>query len=205
MTAPSTGWRDLANEDKMVAWADGSLHHPAGGHHQETDPAIAELTGDARLPAEADDQEVADKRLKLAANTAAKMMRAAHHAQAALNRSRLFECEGLPADPITKRDGVALQILKRLAAQVRKLEESPLDEDQGETELERQVKIAQILTMMTKQQAVMEQNINKAVGLSTRASQEAAKLQLAMKVHKDKMDLAKGGLDAAEVERIADA
>jgi hypothetical protein len=168
------------------------------------DPTLSQLSGDSRLPADPDDQDLADKRLKLAANTAAKMMRAAHQAQSALNRSRLFGCDSLPADPITHRDGVALQILKRLAAQVRKLEDAPLDEEQGETELERQVKIAQILAMMTKQQAVMEQNINKAVGLSTRASQEAAKLQFAMRAHKDKMELARGGLDAAEVERIAD-
>jgi hypothetical protein len=50
----------------------------------------------------------------------------------------------------------------------------------------------------------MEQNINKAVGLSTRAFQEAAKLDFAKQSHKDKMELARGGLDAAEVERIAD-
>ena len=166
------------------------------------DPVLPQLTPDARLPRDAD---TPTKRLDLAANTAAKMMRAAHQAQKALNSARLFDCGDLPAEPITHRDGVSIQILKRLAAQVRKLEATPLDEEQGETELEREVKIAQILAMMTKQQSVMEQNINKAVGLSTRASQEAAKLQFAMKAHEDKMSLAKGGLDAAEVERIADA
>lgn len=189
----------------QVMWADGSLHPPAGGHHKETDPIAADLSGDSRLPAEPDDQHLTDKRLKLAATTAAKMMRSAYQAQTALNKARLFGCDNLPADPITARDGVSLQILKRLAAQVRKLEDTPLDVDQGETELEREVKIAQILAMMTKQQAVMEQNINKAVGLSTRACQEAAKLDFAKQSHKDKMELAKGGLDAAEVERIANS
>lgn len=189
--------------DNQVLWRDGSLHAPAGGHHKETDPLISDLSGDARLPAEPDDQAIADKRLKLQADTAAKMMRSAHQAQKALNSARLFDCGDLPADPITHHDGVSLQILKRLAAQVKRLESTPLNEEQGETELEREVKIAQILAMMTKQQAVMEQNINKAVGLSTRASQEAAKLQFAIRAHKEKM--AKRGLDAAEVERIADA
>lgn len=193
-------------DPSLVTWADGSLHAPAGGHHVETDPAISAITGDARLPVvdpEDDEQETILKRLALQANTSAKMMRAAHHAQTALNRSRLFECEGVPADPITSRDGVALQILKRLAAQVRKLESVPLEE--GETELEREAKIAQILGQMTKQEAVMEAAIAKAVQISTRAQQEAAKLQFAMRAHKDKMDRLGGGLDAAEVERIADA
>ena len=182
-----------------VVWADGSIHAPPGGCHQETDPDIIALTPDARLPQEPDDGELIEKRLRLQASTAAKMMRAAHQAQKALNSARLFECEGTPAEPITHRDGVAIQILKRLAQQVRKLEETPLGDD--ESELDREVKIAQILSQMTKQQAVMEQSIAKAVGLSTKAQQEAAKLQFAMKVHKDKM--AGGGLDAAEVERIA--
>lgn len=187
----------------LVAWADGTLHPPAGGHYTEDDPVVADLSGDARLPAEPDDGALIEKRLKLQANTAAKMMRAAHQAQSALNRSRLFECEGLPADPITSRDGVALQILKRLAAQVKRLESVPLEE--GETELEREAKIAQILGQMTKQEAVMEQAIAKAVQISTKAQQEAAKLQFAMKAHKDKMDRLGGGLDPAEVDRIADA
>ena len=191
-------------DPSLIAWADGSLHTPAGGHHKEADPLVAELSGDARPPAEPDDQDLAEKRLKLAANTAAKMMRAAHQAQTALNRARLFDCGDLPAEPISHRDGVALQILKRLAAQVKKLEDTPLDAEQGETELEREVKIAQILAMMTKQQSVMEQNINKAVGLSTRASQEAAKLQFAMKAHRDKMELLRDDVSAVDVDRIAD-
>lgn len=190
-------------DPNLIEWADGSLHYPAGGQHKETDPVIADLSGDARLPAEPDDEALIEKRLKLQASTAAKMMRAAHQAQQALNRSRLFGADGLPADPISSRDGVALQILKRLAMQVKRLEEAPLDE--GETELEREIKIAQVLNQMTKQEAVMEAAIAKAVGLSTRAQQEAAKLQFQMRAHRDKMDIARGGMDAAEVERIADA
>ena len=170
------------------------------------DPTIAALSGDARLPQPDDgdtEQQIILKRLSLQANTSAKMMRAAHQAQTALNRAHLFECEGTPADPIAKRDGVALQILKRLAAQVKRLEAVPLEE--GETELEREAKIAQILGQMTKQEAVMETAIAKAVQISTKAQQEAAKLQFAMRAHKDKMDRLGGGLDAAEVDRIADA
>lgn len=191
----------------MIQWADGSWHHPSGGHHKESDPLISQLSTDARLPSEPDDQDLIEKRLALQANTSAKFMRAAHQAQHALLRTKLFPCmdangKTVPADPITSRDPVPLQILKRLAKQVQELEGTPLEE--GETELERGVKIAQVLSLMSKQEAIMEQNINKAVGLGTRANQEAAKLQFAMRAHKEKMDLAKGGLDAAEVERIAD-
>lgn len=198
-------------DPSMVQWADGTLHHPAGGVSPErladaADPVLSDLTGDARLPQAAD---TAVKRMDLAANTAAKMMRAAHQAQTALNRARLFECyddngQIVQPDRLTSRDGVALQILKRLARQVEKLETTPLDEDQGETELERGVRIASVLSQMTKQQAVMEQSITKAVGMSTRASQEAAKLSFQMQAHRDKMALAEGGMSAAEVERIAD-
>lgn len=188
----------------LVQWADGSLHAPAGGHHKETDETVAELSADARLPS---DVTTTQKRLDLAATTAAKMMRAAHQAQSALNRAHLFPCqdeEGRPvaADPVSHRDGVALQILKRLARQVEALESVPLEE--GETELERGVKIAQILNQMTKQQAVMEQSISKAVGISTRASQEAAKLSFQMQAHREKMEAQKDKLTAAEVEGIAD-
>jgi len=165
------------------------------------DPTIASLTGDARLPSEPDDNALIEKRLKLQANTAAKMMRAAHQAQAALNKARLFECEGVSPDPITSRDGVALQILKRLAQQVKRLESTPLEE--GETELEREVKIAQVLNQMTKQEAVMEAAVAKAVQISTKAQQEAAKLQFQMKAHKDKMEAMKDDLTAADIERIA--
>lgn len=200
------------SDPELVVWADGSLHHPAGGISPELqtdarDPVISELTGDARLPQVTED--VFQRRQELAATTAAKMMRAAHQAQTALNRSHLFACDGadgkpvLP-DPITFRDGVAIQILKRLAAQVRKLEDVPLGDD--ETELDREVKIAHILSQMTKQQAAMEQAVSKAVGCSTKAIQEAAKLQFAMKRHQDKMALAADrAMDAAEVEKIADA
>ena len=197
-------------DPSLVEWADGSLHHPAGGHHKESDPLISQLSVDARLPQEQDGDEQAriEKRLKLQADTSAKFMRAAHQAQTHLLRTRLFPCQdadgnNVPADPITSRDPVSLQILKRLAKQVQTLENTPLEED--ETELERGVKIGQILSLMSKQEAIMEQNINKAVGLGTRANQEAAKLQFAMKAHKEKMEAARGGLDAAEVERIADA
>ncbi len=167
-------------------------------------PAIAELSSDARLPSDA---VTTQKRLDLAATTAAKMMRAAHQAQTALNRAHLFPCtddsgKPVPADPIAYRDGVALQILKRLARQVELLESVPLEE--GETELERGVKIAAILNQMTKQQAVMEQAISKAVGISTRASQEAAKLSFQMQAHKEKMAKLEDKMTAAEVEGIAD-
>lgn len=192
-----------------ILWADGSLHPPAGGHHKESDPLISQLSTDARLPAEPDDQDLIEKRLALQANTSAKFMRAAHQAQTSLLRTRLFPCQDaegnvVPADPITSRDPVPLQILKRLAKQIKELEDTPLDDEQGETELDRNVKIAQVLSLMSKQEAIMEQNINKAVGLGTRANQEAAKLQFAMRAHKDKMDRADGGLSAAEVEKIAD-
>lgn len=171
------------------------------------DPIISDLDNDARLPQET--QDVLEKRLELAATTAAKMMRAAHHGQSALNRARLFPCEDkdgkeIAPDPITYRDGTSIQILKKLAKQVKLLEETELGED--ETELERNVKIANILSQMTKQQATMEQNIAKAVGLSTKAQQEAAKLQFAMQAHRDKMELVKDkDMTAAEIERIADA
>lgn len=192
----------------MVEWADGSLHAPAGGHHQETDPAVVELSTDSRLPqTEADGQELIQERLRLTVETAAKMMRAAHQGQKALNTAILFPCQGkdgpVPAEPISWRDGASVQILKRLAAQVQKLEDCPLGED--ETELDREVKIAQILTMMTKQQATMEQAIAKAVGMSSRASQQAAELTFKMRAHQDKMRrLDEGQITAATIEAIAD-
>lgn len=193
----------------MVQWADGTLHHPAGGHHDEVDPLV--LTKDARLPQEdpqQDPQELIQERLKLTVDTAAKMMRAAHQGQRALNSAILFPCRDkdghtVPPEPISWRDGASVQILKRLAAQVAKLESCPLEE--GESELDREVKIAQILTMMTKQQAAMEQSIAKAVGMSSRASQQAAELTFKMRAHQDKMRLAGEDLSAADVERIADA
>lgn len=197
-----------------VRWADGSLHAPAGGHHQETDPVAAELDADSRLPAQSESQTPDQKlqeRLTLTVDTAAKMMRAAKHGQTALNSAILFECRDrngqiVQPEPITWRDGTSVQILKRLAAQVRKLEETPLDEEQGETELDRQVRIAQILTMMTKQQAAMEQSIAKAVGMSTKASQQAAELSFKMRAHADKMAVLKDREPTAiEIERIADA
>lgn len=207
-------WESLAMPDPtMVQWADGSLHHPSGGKHQETDELVADLSSDARLPRQSDeltDEQKLQERLKDTVDTAGKMMRAAKHGQSALSNARLFDCldkdgKPLPAEPISWRDGAAVQILKRLAAQVRKLELTPLDEEQGETELDREVKIAQILTMMTKQQAAMELSIAKAVGLSTKASQQAAELSFKIRAHQDKMSLLKDKeLSAAEVEKIAD-
>lgn len=203
----------MSEEGRTVPWADGSLHFPAGGIDPEriadaANPDLAELTGDARLPPEPNEQGVIESRLKLQALTAAKMMRAAHQAQKALNLAKLFPCQDgdgkpVPADPLTHRDGVSLQILKRLAAQVEKLSLVDLGED--ETELDREVKIAQILSLMTRQQGVMELAVAKAVQLSTKAAQEASKLQFDMKRHQDKMNLAlKGPMNAADVERIAD-
>lgn len=201
-------------DPSMVQWADGSWHHPAGGFHKETDEVVADLSADARLPRQSDeltDEEKLQERLKDTVDTAGKMMRAARQGQQALSAAVLFECvdkDGKPVrpEPISHRDGVAIQILKRLAAQVRKLEDTPLDEEQGETELDREVKIAQILTMMTKQQVAMEQSIAKAVGMSTRASQQAAELSFKIRAHQDKMSLLKDReLTAAEVEKIADA
>jgi hypothetical protein len=135
------------------------------------------------------------------------MMRAAFHGQIALNKAHLFEClaeDGsvIKPDPITWKDGVAIQILKRLAAQVKKLEEVELGDE--ETQLDREVKIATILSAMTKHQSIMEQQVAKAVGLSTKAQQEAAKLQHSMRMHKDKMDLLRDSeMNAVDVERIA--
>jgi len=193
-------------DPSLVAWADGTLHAPAGGQHKESDPVVAELSGDARLPS---DLTSAQKRLDLAANTAAKMMRAAHQAQTALNKVHLFDCRDadgttVRADPLSARDGVALQVLKRLARAVERLELCPLEE--GETELDRAAKVTAALSQMTKHQAVMEQSIAKAVGMSTRASQEAAKLQFAMRAHEDKMALAKdGAMTAIDIEKIANS
>lgn len=174
---------------------------------------VADLTPDARLPRQSDeltDEEKLQERLKDTVDTAGKMMRAARQGQQALSAAVLFACvdkDGKPVkpEPISHRDGVAIQILKRLAAQVRKLEETPLDEEQGETELDREVKIAQILTMMTKQQVAMEQSIAKAVGMSTRASQQAAELSFKIRAHQDKMSLLKDKeMSAIDIERIAD-
>lgn len=200
-------------DPSLVQWADGTWHLPSGGQHRETDEVIADLTPDARLPRQSDeltDEEKLQQRLKDTVDTAGKMMRAARQGQQMLSAAVLFECvdkDGKPVkpEPISHRDGVAIQILKRLAAQVRKLEETPLDEEQGETELDREVKIAQILTMMTKQQVAMEQSIAKAVGMSTRASQQAAELSFKMRAHQDKMSLLKDkDVNAIEIERIAD-
>ena len=166
------------------------------------------LSGDSRIPRLSEGQSPLSQRLELSAATAAKMMRAAFHGQIALNKSHLFECLDengniVKADPIVAKDGVSIQILKRLAAQVKKLEDVHLDE--GETELEREVKIATILSQMTKQQAVMEQMVAKAVGLSTKAQQEASKLQFGMRVHKDKMDMLRDNdMNSADVDAIAD-
>ena len=192
----------MPDQTKTIQWADGTLHAPAGGHHKETDSTISELSTDTRLPQEAN---TAQKRLDVAATTAAKMMRAAYHAQNALNKVQLFNWDGITADKITSRDGVALQILKRLARAVEDLQNTPLDEDQGETELDRAAKVTAALSQMTKHQAMMEQSISKAVGLSTRASQEAAKLQHQINAHRDKMSLLKDkDVTAIDIERIAD-
>ncbi len=196
-------------DPSLVEWADGSLHHPAGGQHRETDPVALELSQDSRLPqSDAEGQDLIQERLRLTVDTAAKMMRAAHQGQRALNTAILFPCldkEGktIQPEPISFRDGASVQILKRLAAQVRKLEDCPLGDD--ETDLDREVKIAQILTMMTKQQAAMEQNIAKAVGMSSRASQQAAELTFKMRAHQDKMRrLDDSQINAATIEAIAD-
>lgn len=175
------------------------------------DPLIADLTGDARLPkedADASDLQLLQERVKLSVNTGAKMMRAAHHAQTALNQAVLFECvddkgKVIKPDKITSKDGVALQILKRLAQEIARLESVPLEE--GETELQRRSKIVAAYLAMTKQQSAMEISIAKAMDLSSRASQKAAELSFRMKAHQDKMSLLKDkDLDAVEVERIAD-
>ncbi len=165
-------------------------------------PDIADLTSDARLPKDID---TAEKQLAMSAHTAAKMMRAAYRAQTSLEQAHLFDGDGIVADKITHNDGVALQILKRLARSVEKLENTPLDKDQGETELDRAAKVTAALSQMTKHQAMMEQSISKAVGLSTRASQEAAKLQHQINAHRDKMSLLKDkDVTALDIERIAD-
>lgn len=174
--------------------------------HQE-DPLRSALSHDSRLPKLEGDESPLAQRLELSASTAAKMMKAAFHGQIALNKTHLFECldekgQVVRPDPITWKDGVSIQILKRLAAQVKKLEEVDLGDD--ESPLDREVKIATILSAMTKHQAIMEQQVAKAVGLSTKAQQEASKLQHSMQVHKDKMDLLRDNeMSAADVERIA--
>ena len=171
------------------------------------DPLISDLSPDARLPQLSDGEDVLDKRIALAANTAAKMMRAAHHGQTALNKVRLFPCtdnhgQEVPPDPLSWKDSVSIQILKKLAKQVEILETTPLGDN--ETELDRNVKVANILSLMTRQQQTMEQSVAKAVGMSTKAQQEAAKLQFQIQAHKEKMDLLKDKeLDAVTIERIA--
>ena len=199
----------MSDPGRTVQWADGSWHYPAGGQHKETDPTILELTRDARLPqTQAEDQDLIEERLRLTVDTAAKMMRAAHHGQRSLSTAVLFPCVkdgvAVPPEPISWKDGASVQILKRLAAQVQKLEDCALDE--GESELDRQVKIAQILTMMTKQQAAMETAIAKAVGMSSKASQQAAELTFKMRAHQDKMRrLDDGNINAVTIEGIADS
>lgn len=182
----STGW---AHPDFQERLAD------------ERNSDVANLTGDARLPGAVVDPEA---QLRLAAKTSAKMMRAAHQGQQALNKARLFDCDAAPAEPISHRDGVSIQILKRLASQVKKLEGLPLGGD--ESELDRHTRIAQILSMMSKQQSIMEHQVAKAVEISLRAQQSSAKLMHEIKKHSDKMALAKDmDMDAADVEKIADA
>ena len=174
------------------------------------DPDLSNIGGDNRVPQLPNDlssNEKLEKRLALAGDTAAKMMRAAHHGQRALLKTVLFPCQDaegreVPAEPLNFRDGVSIQILKKLALQVKRLEEMELEE--GESDVDRQVKIANILTMMTRQQAAMEASIGKAVGMSTRAQQMAAELQFKMKRHQDQMDANRDPLDAVDVEAIAE-
>lgn len=169
------------------------------GHNLTLDSELIVL--DDRL---SKSQEVAT--IEMSARTAARSVKAAFIAQTQLNKVRLVDMPGengeiLPRERIQGTDSAGIQLLKAYALDIDKLLAVPLGD--SETELNR---IDRIMTARAHQVKIwmeMQAAIARTLDRSTRASQEAAKLQFKMRKHQDDQRK-RGDFDGKTIDEIAD-
>ncbi len=144
--------------------------------------------------------------IEMSARTAARSVKAAFIAQTQLNKIRLMDMvdengDLLKREKICGTDSAAVQLLKAYALDIEKLEATALGCD--ETELQR---IDRIMTARAHQVKIfmeMQAAIARTLDRSTKASQEAAKLQFKMRKHQDDMRK-RGDFDGKTLDQIAD-